>query len=143
MARSALNIYRNGRIKSGLSQEKAAEYLHIDTATLRRYETGRVQPDYEMVSSMAALYQSPALIWQHCQTLFPDAIPDIDTEDLRAAAMEMQDAQTAWTELETLANRICKDNAITPDERSDWQQVRGQALRVAAAALALAFCDYE
>lgn len=139
--RHALNIYRAAREVSGHTQDRAAEYLHIDPATLRRYETGQILPDAEMVGAMSDLYKAPALVWHHCHMLFPDIIPDIHAEDLRAAAMEFQDAQTEWTALQALANRICMDNKVTSDEITDWNKVRELAFRVAAAALALYYCN--
>lgn len=44
MSELSQNIYRTGRICTGLTQEAAAERLHVAVETLRAYETGRRIP---------------------------------------------------------------------------------------------------
>lgn len=52
------NNLRCLRQSLGMTQEQAAERLNITRQTLSSYETNRTQPDIEMLSRIAALYQT-------------------------------------------------------------------------------------
>ena len=43
---------------SGLSQSEAAEALHVTRQTISSYETGRTEPDLEMLKALAELYHA-------------------------------------------------------------------------------------
>ena len=43
------------RIKSGITQEQAAEYFGYDVRTLQRYESGKEFPDQECLMKMMEL----------------------------------------------------------------------------------------
>ena len=48
------------RIKSGITQEQAAEYFGYDVRTLQRYESGKEVPDQECLMKMMELYDCMA-----------------------------------------------------------------------------------
>lgn len=48
------------RVNAGLSQNAAAEALHISRSTMIRYETGETIPSWEMVKAIENLYGYPA-----------------------------------------------------------------------------------
>lgn len=52
MAKIGRNI-REQRMKKGLSQEELAEKLYVTRQTISNYETGKSNPDVEMLASMA------------------------------------------------------------------------------------------
>lgn len=49
---------RTLRSISGLSQSEAAEALHVTRQTISSYETGRTEPDLEMLKALAELYHA-------------------------------------------------------------------------------------
>lgn len=51
--------YQTARQLSGLTQERASEYLHVSVSTLRRIETGQQQCTPELEAAMAKLYKAP------------------------------------------------------------------------------------
>ncbi len=44
------------RLQSGMTQQQAAEQLHLTRQAISGYESGRTQPDVEMLARLAALY---------------------------------------------------------------------------------------
>ena len=52
MAKIGRNI-REQRMKKGLSQEELAERLYVTRQTISNYETGRSDPDVEMLTRLA------------------------------------------------------------------------------------------
>lgn len=62
-----INIYKNARQMAGVTQEKAAECLHLGLRTLADYETGQRRPPSQTVERMAALYGTPMLRLYHAK----------------------------------------------------------------------------
>ncbi len=50
------NIFQQLRIRSGLTQEQAVEYLGCDVWTIQRYELGKRLPDLERFVKIMELY---------------------------------------------------------------------------------------
>lgn len=48
---------KNLRIKSGFTQRQIAERLNVTRQTISSYESGRTQPDVEMIEKLAAIYR--------------------------------------------------------------------------------------
>ncbi|MBR6353965.1 MAG: helix-turn-helix transcriptional regulator, partial [Oscillospiraceae bacterium] len=48
-----MNIYRNARQVSGLTQERWAEALGLSAEAVRQYEAGKILPSDEVVLRMA------------------------------------------------------------------------------------------
>ena len=48
---------KNLRVKSGFTQRQIAEKLNVTRQTISSYESGRTQPDVEMIEKLAAIYR--------------------------------------------------------------------------------------
>lgn len=59
------SIYSAARIAAGITQESAAEVLHLGVRTLADYETGARRPSAQTVSAMAQAYGAPELRLEH------------------------------------------------------------------------------
>ena len=64
MSKEHENRYKMCRNNAGLTQEQAAELLHVAPRTLSDYENGKTPPD-DIVAAMAEIYKSPLLAWWH------------------------------------------------------------------------------
>ena len=51
------NPLQKARIKAGVRQADAAEYLDCDTCTLQRYEAGETKPDMDLLRAMRECYR--------------------------------------------------------------------------------------
>ena len=51
---------REARNEAGYTQQQVAELLNIPRATLANYETGRTEPDLEILGKLIDFYEIPA-----------------------------------------------------------------------------------
>lgn len=51
---------KQARINSGFTQREVAQELKISKSTIASYETGRTQPDIEMLGTLIDFYQENA-----------------------------------------------------------------------------------
>ena len=58
-------MYQRARKEGGLTQEQAAERLHVSETTIKAWEQGQRAPDNAAVAHMAALYDTPWLLLEH------------------------------------------------------------------------------
>lgn len=67
MQNECMNIYKIARInaKDKLTQQTAAERLHISSRSIADYETSVTVPPDDIVCSMIELYQNKWLGYQH------------------------------------------------------------------------------
>lgn len=47
------------RVNAGLSQQQAAEKLHIGVSTIRNWEAGKTYPKQPQIEAICALYNVP------------------------------------------------------------------------------------
>ena len=77
------NIYQRGRKTTLLTQEEAAERLHISPETLKRYEGGRLTPPDETVARMCEVYGVSWLALEHAKaTDRLGILPELDAEKI-------------------------------------------------------------
>ena len=72
--------YKTCRENASMTQEHAAEMLHIEPTTLSRYENGHAVPDQQLVDNMVLLYNVPNLAIWHIRRVMPALarwIPDV------------------------------------------------------------------
>lgn len=139
MPRSQQNIYQSARLSAGLTQEQAAEALHVGETTLRGYESGRVVPPDETVLLMARTYGADRLRLEHaCATDKLGIIPD------QAAPLPMEQSALRMCrqlrELEPHVRRymeIAEDGAVDKSEEVDLQAVQAAVGRFVATCLAV------
>jgi len=133
------NIYQAARLAAGLTQEAAAETLHVGETTLRGYESGRVVPPDETVVLMAEAYRTPWLRLAHGAArdklgLFPEDTAPLPMEQ-SALRMHRQ-----LRELEPHVRRymeIAEDGAVDKSEEVDLQAVQAAVGRFVATCLAV------
>ena len=135
------NIYKFGRIysKKHLERNDAAPLIGVHCRTLRNYECCNPRPANEVVAIMAEKYEFPAIVWMHCYELFPEYMPNIKVNDLKGAAMDMQDTTDDFKDIQRVMVKVTKDGVIAEDEIDDKEEIKKRAMRVAEAALTLYF----
>lgn len=142
MQRRQQNIYQSARVAAGLTQEQAAETLHIGETTLRGYESGRVTPPDETVVLMAEAYRTPWLRLAHGAArdklgLLPEDAAPLPMEQ---SALRMC---RQLRELEPHVRRymeIAEDGAVDKSEEVDLQAVQAAVGRFVATCLAVQCC---
>ena len=88
MAELYPNIYQRGRKTTLLTQEEAAERLHISPETLKRYEGGRLTPPDETVARMCEVYGVRWLALEHAKaTDRLGILPELETKPLPMATI--------------------------------------------------------
>ena len=65
MTAETRNRYKTSRQDAGLTQEQAAEALHVSVRTLSDYENGKVRPHDDTVLAMVRAYGCPLLGYLH------------------------------------------------------------------------------
>ena len=53
-------IIKNLRVEKGLTQQKVADYLNIDRSNYSKYERDKLEPNVEMIVSLAKFYDVSA-----------------------------------------------------------------------------------
>ena len=84
------NIYQRGRKTTLLTQEEAAERLHISPETLKRYEGGRLTPPDETVARMCEVYGVSWLALEHAKaTDRLGILPELEPKPLPMATISL------------------------------------------------------
>ena len=65
MNNPVLNRYKTSRQKAGITQERAAELLHVAERTLSTYENGHARPPDDVVLAMTEAYGDLSLGYGH------------------------------------------------------------------------------
>lgn len=86
------NIYKAARKAAGMTQEQAAELLHISVRSLAEYEAGRTIPPDDVVCRMIEVYKADWLAYKHLkQTEIGNRyLPNIDSTDLAKSVLRLQ-----------------------------------------------------
>jgi len=79
MSKDCENHYKLCRETARITQEQAAELLHISPRTLSDYENGHTKVPDDIVSAMADHYNSPLLAWWHLKhcSILGKFLPDL------------------------------------------------------------------
>ena len=122
MTEAVVSIYKTARHQSGMTRETAAEYLHMATDTLRRYENGYVTPPDDVVVAMCELYETPALACQHLREaseLGRLVLPELDPCNLQTATIRLVNRVIAFADAhrDRQLLQIAEDGIISPEER--------------------------
>ena len=118
------NIYQRGRKTTLLTQEEAAERLHISPETLKRYEGGRLTPPDETVARMCEVYGARWLALEHAQaTDTLGVVPEVTPRPLPMASIALRNRlQDATGRLDALL-RIAEDGVIDEAERPEFDSI--------------------
>ena len=138
------NPYRESRDRAGMSQEAAAEALHISTRTLWSYET-TIRPTDETVMSMAELYQDPYLEYEHLRLspIGKKILPVIDRGGVSRAVICYQAGINIMRSHESDMIQVAYDDRIDNHELPVWRKIQRGALMCAGSLFSLALQPIE
>lgn len=134
------NIYKICRNNAGLTQEQAAERLHIATRTLSAYENGETPVNDKMVDAMVELYRCPSLAVQHLKLHSPlgKHLPDVVMPQTHGdMAFQMILAQDTLKPVVDEIKRIMSDGEISECEKSDFDEAIDMVKKVNAKLLSV------
>ncbi len=119
------NHYKTCRTATTLTQEQAAELLHISPRTLSDYENGHSRVPDDVVDKMASIYNSPLLAWWHLKhssilgKYLPDMVSPKSNTDLAFQLILAQDDLNPTVEL---VKNIMRDGMVSQEEQQDFDQ---------------------
>lgn len=140
MKTCSTSIYKTARKSAGLSQEIAAEVLHISTRTLSDYENTRTTPPDDIVVNMVKEYKAPWLAFKHLKETSMVAnlfLPEIDVTDLAKAVLRFQKEYNDIKGVNEDMISIAYDDKITRQENERWKVVRKEIRDIIQAGFAI------
>lgn len=139
------NIYQRGRKTTLLTQEEAAERLHISPETLKRYEGGRLTPPDETVARMCEVYGVSWLALEHAKAtdrlgILPDGI---ETKSLMQSAISLINRLRPVHESMGSLLQIVEDGQVDQTEDAQYEQIRAFIAANVAAELELLYATED
>ena len=142
MAPQYPNIYQRGRKTTLLTQEEAAERLHISPETLKRYEGGRLTPPDETVARMCEVYGVSWLALEHAKaTDRLGILPDVEPKPLPMATISLTNRLRAAADRLAGLLRIAEDGVIDDAERPEFDDIVQDLRETIAAAYQVIYAD--
>lgn len=142
MAELYPNIYQRGRKTTLLTQEEAAERLHISPETLKRYEGGRLTPPDETVARMCEVYGVRWLALEHAKaTDRLGILPELEPKPLPMATISLTNRLRDAADLLAGLLRIAEDGVIDESERSEFDVIVQELRETIAAAYQVIYAD--
>ena len=143
MQNDCTNIYQSARKIAGLTQERAAELLHLSVRSLADYEAGQRLPGNDVVTDMVTVYNSKLLAVQllrNSSRFARDLLPDVKEMALPEAVLTLVDAVYSFADdrLDRELIDIARDGVISEDEWERFDHVIDKIRDITAAAIALA-----
>ena len=139
------NIYQRGRKSTLLTQEEAAERLHISPETLKRYEGGRLTPPDETVARMCEVYGARWLALEHAKAtdrlgILPEGI---ETKSLMKSAISLINRLRPVHESMGSLLQIVEDGQVDETEDAQYEQIRAFIAANVAAELELLYATED
>ena len=121
-------MYQRARKEGGLTQEQAAERLHVSETTIKAWEQGQRAPDNAAVAHMAALYDTPWLLLEHAAAaaealgVLPE---DIRPQPLPTAVLTLVNRVFAFADRhrDRQLMLIAEDGVIDEWERPEYELI--------------------
>lgn len=136
------NIYQRGRKTTLLTQEEAAERLHISPETLKRYEGGRLTPPDETVARMCEVYGARWLALEHAQaTDRLGILPEVEPKPLPMATISLTNRLRDAADRLAGLLRIAEDGVIDDAERPEFDIIVQDLRETIAAAYQVIYAD--
>lgn len=138
-------IYQRGRKTTLLTQEEAAERLHISPETLKRYEGGRLTPPDETVARMCEVYGVSWLALEHAKAtdrlgILPDGI---EAKSLMQSAISLINRLRPVHESMGSLLQIVEDGKVDETEDAQYEQIRAFIAANVAAELELLYATED
>ena len=136
------NIYQRGRKTTLLTQEEAAERLHISPETLKRYEGGRLTPPDETVAQMCEVYGARWLALEHAKaTDRLGILPEVEPKPLPMATISLTNRLRDAADRLAGLLRIAEDGVIDDAERPEFDAIVQDLRETIAAAYQVIYAD--
>ena len=136
------NIYQRGRKTTLLTQEEAAERLHISPETLKRYEGGRLIPPDETVARMCEVYGARWLALEHATaTDRLGILPELEPKPLPMATISLTNRLRDAADRLAGLLRIAEDGVIDDAERPEFDDIVQDLRETIAAAYQVIYAD--
>ena len=136
------NIYQRGRKVTLLTQEEAAERLHISPETLKRYEGGRLTPPDETVARMCEVYGVSWLALEHAKaTDRLGILPELEPKSLPMATISLTNRLRDAADRLAGLLRIAEDGVIDDAERPEFDDIVQDLRETIAAAYQVIYAD--
>lgn len=136
------NIYQRGRKVTLLTQEEAAERLHISPETLKRYEGGRLTPPDETVARMCEVYGARWLALEHAKaTDRLGILPELEPKPLPMATISLTNRLRDAADRLAGLLRIAEDGVIDDAERPEFDTIVQDLRETIAAAYQVIYAD--
>ena len=136
------NIYQRGRKTTLLTQEEAAERLHISPETLKRYEGGRLTPPDETVALMCEVYGARWLALEHAKaTDRLGILPELESKPLPMATISLTNRLRDAADRLAGLLRIAEDGVIDDAERPEFDDIVQDLRETIAAAYQVIYAD--
>jgi transcriptional regulator with XRE-family HTH domain len=136
------NIYKRARKVTLLTQEEAAERLHISPETLKRYEGGRLTPPDETVARMCEVYGARWLALEHAQaTDRLGILPELEPKPLPMATISLTNRLRDAADRLAGLLRIAEDGVIDDAERPEFDDIVQDLRETIAAAYQVIYAD--
>lgn len=136
------NIYQRGRKVTLLTQEEAAERLHISPETLKRYEGGRLTPPDETVARMCEVYGVRWLALEHAKaTDRLGILPELEPKPLPMATISLTNRLRDAADRLAGLLRIAEDGVIDDAERPEFDNIVQDLRETIAAAYQVIYAD--
>lgn len=136
------NIYQRGRKVTLLTQEEAAERLHISPETLKRYEGGRLTPPDETVARMCEVYGVSWLALEHAKaTDRLGILPELEPKPLPMATISLTNRLRDAADRLAGLLRIAEDGVIDDAERPEFDIIVQDLRETIAAAYQVIYAD--
>ena len=136
------NIYKRARKVTLLTQEEAAERLHISPETLKRYEGGRLTPPDETVARMCEVYGASWLALEHAKaTDRLGILPELEPKPLPMATISLTNRLRDAADRLAGLLRIAEDGVIDDAERPEFDSIVQDLRETIAAAYQVIYAD--
>lgn len=136
------NLYQRGRKTTLLTQEEAAERLHISPETLKRYEGGRLTPPDETVARMCEVYGVSWLALEHAKaTDRLGVLPEVEPKPLPMATISLTNRLRDAADRLSGLLRIAEDGVIDDAERPEFDDIVQDLRETIAAAYQVIYAD--
>ena len=139
------NIYKKARLSTCLTQEAAAEALHLSVESVKAYEAGQRIPPTETVALMADAYDAEWLKLLHLRAAAAplEILPDkVGALPLANAVLQLVNRAYRFAQADSahILVDIAEDGVINQAERVEFDRIMGELDGIVAAALSLKCC---
>lgn len=138
------NIYQMARKEGRMTQERAAELLHVSDKTVKAWEAGQRLPDNTTVARMAEIYRTPRLRLEHAMAesqplgVLPEGV---SMSSLPTAVLALINRCLALSDDYRQLMAIAEDGVVDEEERPVYDQIAGRVRDVVAACFAVLYAD--